>query len=352
MKKILLLAVFCSSFILTAKAQAQDQVEITVYDKVKKANALVSGKLQSENAGGITYKPTVGDAKTVPASDVVDVAYELAGEAKALQARARTQENQIEKAPDKAKVLKDAITLYEEMRTKLEGSKPAQRNVEYKLARLKSRLAQEDASQRDPAIAALAKFKTDNPDCWQVTHVMKLLAQLLMDKKSFDEAQKAYDDLAKLPVSPEVKQECELLSAQAMTRGGKYAEAQTRLQAALKDLKPDDPQHTKVQIFLSACKVGTGGAAGLDDAVKDLEGVIGKVQDSDLKALAYNTLGDCYIAGNKLNDAKWQYLWVDIVYNQNRSETAKAVAQLAEIFDKLKDEEKAKQYKDKLQTFK
>ena len=54
------------------------------------------------------------------------------------------------------------------------------------------------------------------------------------------------------------------------------------------------------------------------------------------------------IAG-RLEDALWAYLWVDVVYHQNRQEHAKALYHLYKLFKDRQDEAKAKQCKERLE---
>ena len=79
-----------------------------------------------------------------------------------------------------------------------------------------------------------------------------------------------------------------------------------------------------------------------------IKAAIEKAADPGLKALAYNTLGDVYNTKGQKQDAKWAYLWVDVIYNQDPIETNKAVARLADLFADLKDEDRAKKYRDRL----
>jgi tetratricopeptide (TPR) repeat protein len=334
---------------LLAQARAQDSVQ--VLDKAKGVVVPVSGKIQSEDPSKIVVKPSIGGNREIPASEVVDVVYEVRPALIVDYRGPINNETQATKATtpaDRKSQWKQALDKYKALRPKLED-KPLQRHVDYKIAALTARLSEDDPALRDPAVEALIKFKTDYPDGWQISHASKLLANLYMEREKYDEAQKVYEDLAKLPLSTELKQETDLLIAQAMTKGKKYKEAEDKLQAALKALPENDPQVVKVKIFLSECKAGTN---KLDEAVRELEGVITKASEPGVKALAHNTLGDCYKANGQPRDALWQFLWVDIVYNQDRAEHLKAVTQLAKLFEELKDEEKAKQYKDKLAAMK
>jgi hypothetical protein len=79
-----------------------------------------------------------------------------------------------------------------------------------------------------------------------------------------------------------------------------------------------------------------------------LRSVIDRTTDPALKAAAYNVLGDCLRRDPKQKkEALYAYLWVDVVYNQDAAEVAKATSRLAELFGELKDEERAKKYRDK-----
>jgi hypothetical protein len=96
-------------------------------------------------------------------------------------------------------------------------------------------------------------------------------------------------------------------------------------------------------------QLGLEGAKGdLSASVKKVEDAIGKATDLSLKALGYNVLGDLYLAQKKPREAMWSYLWVDVVYNQDRGEHLKAMTRLIKIFKEANDTEKAQLYTEKL----
>jgi lipopolysaccharide biosynthesis regulator YciM len=117
------------------------------------------------------------------------------------------------------------------------------------------------------------------------------------------------------------------------------------LQAVLKKIPADDPQAVRVQIYLAHC---LGASGKLPEAVTQLEGLIAKTPEKDLKALAYNALGDCYRSNGRNKDALWPYLWVDVIYHHDKEEHLRAMEQLAKIFDEQGDKARAKQYRDRL----
>jgi lipopolysaccharide biosynthesis regulator YciM len=112
-----------------------------------------------------------------------------------------------------------------------------------------------------------------------------------------------------------------------------------------KSLPASDPQAERISVYRAECQ---GVSGKLPEAVAQLEGIIAKTSDKDLKALAYNALGDCYRLNNRPREALWPYLWVDVIYHQDRQEHLKAMADLAKLFAEQGDTARAKEYRDKL----
>jgi lipopolysaccharide biosynthesis regulator YciM len=221
--------------------------------------------------------------------------------------------------------------------------------MEYKIGRAMARLAEDDPSQRPAAIDALQAFRKKHPDSWQLINATKILVGLLTAADNHAAAARALDELAATKNIPkETRQWAELEAAQALVRAKQLTEAKMRMDAVLKTLKPDDPQVVRVQLYLTSIMTANGQA---DEAVKILEGLLNKVSDPTLKAAAYNALGDCYQASKKPKEALWQYLWVDVIYNQDKTEHVKALQNIARLFDDFKDEARAKQYRDKLAKY-
>jgi hypothetical protein len=128
-------------------------------------------------------------------------------------------------------------------------------------------------------------------------------------------------------------------------------EAEKKLLGLVKSLPDDDAQKAKAKVYLAKCQASQG-KEKLALAVAELEKTIDQTKDADLKAVAYNTLGDCYMLSGQPADARWAYLWVDLIYNQNKEQHARAVAKLVDVFTELKDEKHAKEYQDKAKLVK
>jgi predicted negative regulator of RcsB-dependent stress response len=352
MKRLLLSVVPACCLLLTAGSFARAQDEIRYYDRAKKAEATVTGSITDESPSRVAYKPgTVAGTKEVPAADVIEVTYQVRAAYRPDYRGAVTKEKTLDKAADRKKALAELIKEYQTLIPKLGDAKSpeakfARRHMEYKVAQLTGRLAEEDRGEVDAAIEALTRFKKQHADGWQITHAVRQLARLQIDKGDFDAARQAYEELAKLPgISREARQEAELLVAQALAKGKKFAEAEKMLQAALANLPKDDPQRDRASVYLAECQAATG---KFDSAVKELRAILDRSNDPTLKAVAHNALGDTFLANNQPRDAMWEYLWVDVIYYQDKQEHARAVSQLVKVFEQLKDDAHAKQYRELL----
>jgi hypothetical protein len=314
---------------LTTTVAAQDG-KVTYRDPGGKGVQTASGKIESESVAGVR----VG-GRTVSSADIVDVQYEL-------PAAVRLDYNSA--ASTEAAKPAEAIKGYEALAKtpQVQNNRLVKRHLEYKVAALTAAQADEGPVQLQRAIAALEKFRKDHPDAWQLVPLTRTLGRLQLDREppDLEAARQAYDDLARTNGVPaDVRQELTLLAIDVLTQAGKLTEAQQRL--AL--LPASDPRVQLYQVGLRATP------ANLAETVKQLEDAIAKTADPSLKAAAYNVLGDCYRRDPQhKKDALYAYLWVDVIYNQDPIEVNRAVARLASLFAELKDDDRAKKYRDRL----
>ena len=75
----------------------------------------------------------------------------------------------------------------------------------------------------------------------------------------------------------------------------------------------------------------------------------------DRGALAWNLMfpffvvfGMAFAFNGRNQEALWPYLWVDVIYHQDKQEHIKAMEQLARLFEEQGDKTRAKQYRERL----
>jgi predicted negative regulator of RcsB-dependent stress response len=326
---------------VTTTARAQDRV-FTKTDPSKP----VAGTIQDESPAGIK----VG-GKDILAADILDVTYDVPVTVK-LEAYEPAQKSERDadaavKEGDRKKLLASAVKSYEKALAGLTAkNKAARRHLEFKIAQLLAMQAEEDSTAAPAAIEKLKEFREKHPDGWQITQAVRLLAQLQAEREQFDEAEKTYRSLAGAKNVPEdVRQEFELLALRVTMRPGKFPQAQQKLQALVAKLPPISPQAVRAKMYLAECLAGAGKAA---EARADLKALLDGTKDKDLKALGHNTLGYCYYENKQYKEALWEFLWTDVIYNQDREEHARALYYLSRVFKDLDEPAKAEECRDRL----
>jgi tetratricopeptide (TPR) repeat protein len=334
-------------------ARAQDTIRFT--DPKSKKEATASGSILQESASRVTYASgTAGVTKEIAAADIRDIIYEVPGGVR-LDYRKAAGEERLANDPatqdsDRRTKLVDAIQNYQAVLPRLTAEKRpfAARHAEFKISQLRALQAQDDRAAAPAAIAALEAFLKNYPDSWQITRCARLLADLQLDQGDAGGAEKTYEALAANPnLPPEARQDCDFALAEALIRGGKFDRAEQKLQTILRGQLAADPRAIRARIYLAEC-TAVAQKGNLAEAVAALEDIIARTTDNDIKAAAYNALGDCYRLTGNLKDARWPYLWVDLLYTQNRQEHSKAMEQLARIFEEQHDPARARQYRDRL----
>lgn len=339
--------------------RAQDTIEY--YDRAKKAEAKATGAIQQETPAHVSYK-VGGKTEKIAATDIRDITYKipvtlsreyripLTADARARQAAGENKD------AERKKFFADAVSEYPGIIDKINKTGGAEltfaaRYLEYKMCTLLAWQADDDETQVEQAIKALNEFKDKHPGGWEIVPAMKTLARLQQEKKGdVVAAQKTFEELARVPGIPvEVKQECDLLVVKALIDDKKHAQAESKLKELARALPPADPQALRVQVYLADCQAVAGHGA---EAEKQLDDIINKTTDPDVKALAYNTLGDC-LERRGTADAKeaafWKYLWVDAVYNGDKAEQARALYHLSKLFVEVRrDDARASQCRERL----
>lgn len=330
-------------------APAQDTVNYI--DPITKKEVDATGTIVDETPVGIKIKPKTGEAKLIPALDVVSVTYKdpkidnfefrqpFGKERLALVAGTKLDK--------KKEHLNEALSGFRSLAGKVRSVPFASRYVQYKVAQVQATMAQDDPTKMKPAIDALLAYKDTYATGWEIIPCLKLLAQLQEQNGNLDGARKAYEDLTLIPdAPPDIKQSSDLLIAQMLMRGGRYGDAEKKIQALHKAAAADSPQLAFFQVFLSQSQIAQKKTTGVEE---QLRGAISSSTDVNLRATAYNLLGDYYQLKNQDEDAFWEYLRVDNLYSQEKNEHAKALYYLAKLFNKVKNDPiRGEQYMERL----
>ena len=312
----------------------------------RKQEKPLKGTIKNETARGL-----VVGKDTVAAEDIVDVFYDA--DTSTLTTAYRSAFN-LEKDLDSPKKLEKRKEIFSELIKKCDdlakqADRPmAKRYYEYKSAWLRARQFEEEGGPPELAIARLADFAKNHKDSWQITRVLQRLAGMQIDQKDFEGAEESYKILADLDIPEEYKQEAQLSAASIFLRmdkkepgaARKYLDSMKKIQALAAGLPKDGKFAQRLKIAEAEC---LGKAGQVKEGTVLLRGFIKETPDKALKAAAYNALGNILYDAGLAKEARWEFLWVDVVYNQDKSEHAKALYFLAKIFEELGEPERAQE---------
>jgi tetratricopeptide (TPR) repeat protein len=330
MKRIALAALLLGLFVYINPGLAQVgskevKVKYRVRDTGKETE--ITGIIVDESLEGISLK----GGKKIPAEDVVDIEYPPPNFATGQELR------KAQKA-EKDRKLEDAIGIYKKMKT---ADKRFNQHMDYKVAYLTARMAESDPSQQQAAIDLLTAYMKNHPESWQIINFPKLLVPLQLKTGDTKGAEETIATLAKAKITDNLRQELNLQRTKIKLETKQYDEAEKELAKLIKEAK-DPAQVIKFRMQRAECLAAT---RKLPQARAELQEILNKTNNTDIKAAALNTLGECLRKNGEAREAMWDFLFVDIIYNQNKDEHYRAIKNLAEVFDELKDRKKADQYK-------
>lgn len=300
---------------------------------------------------GITFKLR-GKEQTLSALDIRDVIYNEE-EVKPLDFQTyRVPFGKLDRAnlpitkeADRPKFYKEALTAFADLLSNpnLPPRGRLRQHVEYKAAETLYLLAQKDATKQADALAALDKFRQNHTESWQVAPALMKLARIQEDKGDTKAVQATYETLAAVPgISPEIRATSLLSAARLLIKNDNFAGAEAKLLDLKKTLPMDSVYVGKVDVYLAQCQALGSDTAKAAAAEKKLRDLLTTSKDASLLALVHNTLGDYYTKKNQLDDAFWEYLRVDVLYNADRMEHARALVNLARLFREVrKDADRA-----------
>ncbi len=344
MKRVALTVVLAGFILLGARAGWAREDVVYFREPGKKKDDLLAGKIEDESPAGIKLKTSKGEVKSIPALQIRSVDYgegvDAVSKVDYRNGDIKLERAQAETNPaKKADGLRAALSAYEELDNngKLRGIASVRRYFQYRLAQTMALQARDDASRRDAALAALNEYKSRFSDGWEIVPALQLLASLQEDKGDTEAASKTLSDLSELPgLSAAMKLQSQLKGARLLMSAKNFSAAEEKLKQVADAIAANDPQRAYVNVYLMQSRIAQ--KRNLDGIDKKLQGIIRASKDANLLALAHNSLGDYYLARNERGRAFWEYCKVDMMYNQDKEEHAKALYYLSQLFDRPRND--------------
>lgn len=212
-----------------------------------------------------------------------------------------------------------------------------------------------EAAKAADKLVAATKIGMKSWECWPAAHGAARLYQELGQPTKAAEVYTLLGDNKDLP--PELQFEAKLAALGALLRVGQSQVLTVEGQLDILEKEkgfPTGPLKERLVVLRAAAKVPVPAADAADlppkpvEALAKLEDAINQAKDPVAKAVGYNCLGDLNSAYNAPRDAMWAYLWVAVVYTQDKDELVYGVSRLVGVYDKLGDKDRADQFRDKL----
>lgn len=185
------------------------------------------------------------------------------------------------------------------------------------------------------ATKAVGDYLVKHSKSHHVFQMQELLGDLYARAGNPDQAMAAYEQLDAGP--PALKGRAALAKAAMLVSQGKADEALVEYESAIRfagNEKSSEPQKRSAEIGKAKCLSLQGNQAGAVESVLQIVKNTSP-EEKEILSRAYNVLGAAYRAmGSKEQDALIQFLTVDLVYNTFPESHAEALFNIAELWEK------------------
>lgn len=271
--------------------------------------------------------------ETIPTSQIASMRFE--GEPAQLNlARSAVDSGRYEEAARLLDKLKDDKIERPEVRVEIDFLRSA----------TTARLALTGQGDLREAGRAMTEFVKANPDTYRYLSSVELLGDLLVAVKAYGKAAEQYALLEVAPY-PEIQLRGAVARGRALRAQGKLDEAGAAFSAALaKTEGATEPAvvaaRQEAQLGSAEILAGSGKSA---EALTAVESIIatGDAEDARLMARAYNALGACQRQSGQPKAALLAYLHTDLLYFTQPDAHAEALANLAQLWNELREPERA-----------
>ncbi|HMO34852.1 MAG TPA: hypothetical protein PKA06_02315 [Gemmatales bacterium] len=333
-----------------ATIHAQDRVSFLDRSSKTGTTLLRSGTIINEDPGKITLSGNDGRRSDIPISDIVEVIYEGEPQTEMNAARSAERERKVDAA----------LAGYQDAFKKAPNDrKLLRRHLEFKLAEMRTVQAEGGANPQQ-AIEALQAFAKNHPESRQIILCYEHLGNCLLQNSQ--QIGIVLDALASLRSkygtdNKEVAARCDLLRSDFILQqlittfqkeGKDTAKGQVEtVKQALAEIitiadRSIQPEIVAKQNFCQALIDPQAATVAWDMQLQSMG------EDTYSRAAIHLIRADYYRLQQNYREAMWDYLWVDTVYFADRSQQAKALYHLIEVFDKLGDTAKSRDCRERL----
>lgn len=341
---------FAAGLIATAQPNASSLDKVFAVDKKTGKAVSVEGVLK-ESAGGIVISAGGKEKARYTSAEIVKVELgDLPGLSPEDKANLFSLENE--------KDFEKAGRGYASLAKKSQQNDRVKRNMEFRelMALVKATDAKDEAGFKSSAPATadrLESFAKANAKSWEVWPAARAAARLHSDLGQNEKAAAILASLAATPeLGPDLKIEAKLAEADSLLRSKNQSAGRNAVASLLKD--KDLPAAGAARERLSIYELWANAPSATtppskpDGYAVKLQAAIDAAKSPVSRAVGFNARGELFLAHGFPRDAMWEFLNVEVVYNQDKDEVNKAMKRLVEVFEAVGDKDRAESYREKL----
>ncbi len=283
----------------------------------------VSGQITGGSKTDLTIKPSIGDAVTVPASEIAAIDWDAAtadlklGITDETGGRLDSALQRVTKSKSETKTPSDLL----------------RHEFDFVLARINARMALADASKQDATIALLEAFRKTGSDHFRFYEATNLLGQVKLAKGDFAGARTAFEALAQSP-GADYKLAAKIAQGRILMGEGQNEQAAQTFEEAITSAGASPAEQArKYEAMLGKAKAQAL-LSQHAEALQVLDDVISKAP-ADITALqaeAYVLQGNSLQALNRNKEAVLAYLHVDLLFAREAGFHAESLYHMSRLW--------------------
>lgn len=313
-----------------------DVIRLVPDSTVKAPGGQINGQIKSESPTEVVIKAAVGGEQKVPVDQIESVSYD-----------GPTPSYTLAESRENAGSIAEAADLFEKAVAEARDKPLIQRSAQFHRARLLAELAQADPGKTDEAMQALEAYLKAQPNSRQVGQALESLVRLALQKGDTARAESALKDLtAKVPGAAD---RAAILQARLQGRQGKHDQAIATLDKLASAAPKGSARAREALLAKAESLAATKQFSEAEQAVREVIAQAPPEADA-VQSQAYNTLGDCLRAAGRPKDALLAYLRVDVLYDRDKEQHARALSQIAQLWRTLKQDARADEVQERLRT--
>ncbi len=317
-----------------ATVARSDVIKLIPDSTVKAPGGQISGQITDETPTQVRIRATIGGEQAIPVDQIDSVSYDSLTPSFTL---AESREN--------VGSLVEAAELYQKATGEAQGKPFVERAAQFGRARVLTQLGLADPSRADEAIGVLDAFVRANGSSRQLGSALENLIRLSLQKGDTARAESALTELSsKVPWAAD---RAAVFQARILSRKGQYDQAVAALDKLIAEAPEGSAKAREAMLAkaesLAASKKYKEAEAVVRDVIKGAP-----PEDATIQAEAHNTLGDCRRVAGRPKDALIAYLKTDVLYDSDKAQHPRALAQIAQIWRELKQDRRADEVLERL----